>query len=153
MGKIVVGIDGSEASQAALHWAAHEANLRGVELDVVVVWRIPVYTGPGFDVSWVDPDAMAAGATAVADAALDSVRDEVGGVAARSVLLRGHTGRRLVEQAADADLLVIGSRGLGGFTGALAGSVSSYCVHHNSACPTVVVPSEHHDIEGDRPDD
>lgn len=140
MGTIVVGIDGSEGSLAALRWAADEARLRHARLEVVVSWQYPALsTIPAFGV--LPPaDEMSEEAKRGLTALL---RDE--GLAddpdleVVEAVVQGSAGSALLDAAADADLLVVGSRGHGGVAGLLLGSVSLQCVTH-AACPVVVVP-------------
>lgn len=138
--RVVVGIDGSPASALALAWAARYAKAVGARLRAVLAWHYPAAIGP-----------------APAGAAPRSVRDEVQvakqeeldkAVAAtlgeqpyvevESKVVYGHASQALIEESADADLLVVGSRGHGEFTGMLLGSVSMQCVTH-AACPVTVV--------------
>jgi nucleotide-binding universal stress UspA family protein len=142
MGRIVVGVDGSAGSRAALRWAHAEAELRACPLEVVTVWQFPVMTSlPAFGA--VPPPEDLSGA---AEASLQEVlRDE--SVASSTTepvtatVAEGAAAAALLEVAADADLLVVGSRGHGGFTGLLLGSVSQQCTMHGP-CPVVVVHAE-----------
>jgi nucleotide-binding universal stress UspA family protein len=134
---IVVGIDGSDSSKAALRWAGRQAELTGADLRAVMTWHVP---------------AMAYGAAAPMPSNLDFERptrdilntsiDEVLGdnppfkVSARVV--ESPAAQGLLAAAESAELLVVGSRGHGAFTGMLLGSVSEHCVAHAS-CPVVVV--------------
>ncbi len=142
-GRIVVGVDGSAASRAALHWAAREARLRGAHLEVVHAWELPalVVAGDGgAGVPVIAPGELE-------QAAEDLVRREAAAITAAQCLevtasiVRGHPAHALIEAARGADLLVVGSRGHGGFVGMLMGSVSNHVVHH-AGCPVVVVRSE-----------
>jgi nucleotide-binding universal stress UspA family protein len=137
--RIVVGVDGSSEARAALEWAVEEARVRGAELDAVHVWTYPPLTYmTGLVPARVFPrDELAAAARELLDAACDAV--DVHGVRLDRILEEGPPAAQLVEAAKGADLLVVGSRGHGGFAGLLLGSVSSYCVHH-APCPVVVVP-------------
>jgi nucleotide-binding universal stress UspA family protein len=142
MRKIVVGVDGSDGSRAALRWAHAEAVLRGCPLDVVTVWQYPVMTSlPAFGA--VPPPEDLSGA---ADASLEAIlRDEgvatTDAVPVTATVAEGSAAGALLAAADDADLLVVGTRGHGGFAGLLLGSVSRQCTAH-SPCPVVVVPSE-----------
>jgi nucleotide-binding universal stress UspA family protein len=139
-GLIVAGIDGSEPSMAALAWAAREAQLRGDQLLVVQTWHLPVPAGP-YALQLDDHDeAELAQATIdiahharaqVVDPVLDPARVEVR-------VLRGAAAPALIDAAHGADLLVVGSRGHGGFTSLLLGSVGQECAQH-APCPVVVV--------------
>jgi nucleotide-binding universal stress UspA family protein len=152
LSRVLVGVDGSPGSARALRWAAGEARLRGAELHVVHVWRLPLYAVPdpgGLVVSSLGDLDREVEATLERRAreVLDGVVAELGretggelGVALRSELRRGDPARELVEAAAGADLLVVGSRGLGGFEGLLLGSVSQKVLQH-APCPAAVVPA------------
>jgi nucleotide-binding universal stress UspA family protein len=142
MRKIVVGIDGSDGSRAALRWAHAEAELRRCPLEVVTAWQFPVMTSlPAFG-AVPPPDDLSGEAQASLEAIL---RDEgvasTDGVPVTATVAEGSATAALLAAAADADLLVVGSRGHGGFTGLLLGSVSQQCTSH-SPCPVVVVHAE-----------
>lgn len=150
MGTIVVGVDGSEGSLAALRFAIEEAKIRGAEVKAVNAWHVPpaVYGG-GWAPTGVDLDEF----RKLAEAALQRTLEEVGagtsGASVTAILREGQPADVLCAEASNADdLLVVGSRGLGGFRGLLLGSVSQQAVHH-SACPVVVVP--HHQAEDEPP--
>lgn len=139
-GRIVVGIDGSEGSEAALRWALEEARRRASRLDVVHVWHIP-HAG---EVSGLVIVEMSERVEQQARELLRSVVErnvgEDPGVEVVPMVTEGRTAAALLDAARDADVLVVGSRGRGGFKSLLLGSVSSACVHHTT-CPVVVVPS------------
>ncbi|MGW7444059.1 universal stress protein [Kitasatospora sp. NPDC054795] len=134
--RIVVGVDGSTTSRSALAWAARQAGLTGDSVDAVIAWQYPVGYGapsaavPDFDVAG---NARQALAEAVAEAAAEAPQVEI-----RQHVVQGHPAAVLLRAADNADLLVVGNRGHGGFTEALLGSVSQHCVHH-AHCPVVVV--------------
>ena len=135
-GAVVVGVDGSEGSLAALRWARCEAFARGSGLDVIHAWDA------GFSTELA---AIAVGVTEEierdARATLHSAVELTAGVgteAPTEVLVHDFPERALLEAANDATLLVVGSRGRGGFTSLLLGSVSRSCVHR-AGCPVVVV--------------
>jgi nucleotide-binding universal stress UspA family protein len=141
MSTIVVGVDGSEGSLSALRFAIEEARIRGAEVKAVNAWHVPpaVYGG-GWAPAGVDFDEF----RKLAEAALDKTLEDVGaresGVSVTAILREGQPADVLCAEAPNRDdLLVVGSRGLGGFRGLLLGSVSQQAVHH-SACPVVVVP-------------
>ena len=142
MGKIVVGVDGSAGSRAALRWAHTEAVLRACPLEVVTVWQFPVMTSlPAFGA--IPPPEDLSGA---AESSLQEILQEEGvastdAVAVTATVAEGSAAAALLAVAADADLLVVGSRGHGGFTGLLLGSVSQQCTMHGP-CPVVVVHAE-----------
>jgi nucleotide-binding universal stress UspA family protein len=140
--RIVVGVDGSETSRAALRWAAQEARAHDSELHVVHAWDMPAAaSGVGLtsarpSTSATEPYHQAAQqlVSAVVEGELGSqsptnVRPSIGRGSAASVLL---------EAAKGADLLVVGSRGHGGFAGLLLGSVSAKMANH-APCPVVIV--------------
>lgn len=140
-GRIVVGLDGSPGSLAALAWAGREARLRGATLEVVVAWTypMPVLLFP------VAPDpptvkTLRKEAQEMAEHALTTVADDVAGVSTERRVVEGTPAEVLLGRLVEADLLVVGSRGLGGFRGLLLGSVSQQCVLHATR-PVVVVPA------------
>jgi nucleotide-binding universal stress UspA family protein len=133
---IVVGVDGSEPSRGALTWALRQAELTGARLVAVTCWEYPVSFG------WAPPYPLDFNPDNDARAMLDALVDEaVAGsphVEVERVVAEGHPARILLDAAKNADLLVLGTRGHGGFAGLLLGSVSEHCVAH-AACPVVVV--------------
>lgn len=139
-GKIVVGVDGSEGSMAALRVAVEEARRRGAVLRVVAAYELPSYwalpSGPPISLTRQDVSDDALRATqAVVDQVLagDPAPPKVDVVA-----VPGPAAKALVEAARDADLLVVGHRGLGGFGSMLLGSVGMSCVLHAPCTVTVV---------------
>lgn len=137
-GRIVVGIDGSDNAKQALRWAAKQAGYTGASLDVVGAWEYPATYG------WVAVPDVNLDLAGYTQKALDeAVADVYGGDSAASVstrVIQGHAAEVLVEASKGAELLVVGSRGYGGFADALLGSVSTYCVHHAHGAVTVVRP-------------
>lgn len=134
--RIVVGLDGSEPSRHALHWAAHQAELTGSSLQVVMTWSIPTSLGwpTGYPEDF-DPEQETSGALRAV------VAEELGEdppCAVEMVVEESHPGPALVAAARDSDLLVVGSRGHGAFAGMILGSVSEYCAAH-SPVPVVIV--------------
>lgn len=142
MERIVVGVDGSEAAQAALTFAVEEARIRGARVDAVMAWHEP-YVAPTMTTVAADPAVYHEGAQATLDRAVEALGGG-GDVEIERRVLRGNPAGALLEAAEGAVLLVVGSRGRGGFTGLLLGSVSQQVVHH-ARCPVVVVP--HHDAD------
>ncbi|MHB8592874.1 MAG: universal stress protein [Acidimicrobiales bacterium] len=138
--RIVVGVDGSDSSKEALRWAARQAKLTGAALEVVVTWEYPTSFG------WAPPYPadldLAADARHELDEDVASVLGEHPGIEVRTAVVEGHPAPTLLKMAATADLLVVGSRGHGGFAGLLLGSVGEYCVTH-ATCPVVVVRHPH----------
>lgn len=141
MAEIVVGVDGSEHSVDALRWAAREAQLRSATLKVVASFATPIMS-TGYEMAVPDPSDLAAASNTMLGAAIDTIREEGGleGVAVVTEALEGHAGEQLIRLSADAELLVVGARGHGGFLGLLMGSVTTYVVNH-ALCPVVVVRS------------
>jgi nucleotide-binding universal stress UspA family protein len=140
---IVVGIDGSPGARDALDFALQEARLRGANVRVVAAWDVPggaVYAetrGLG------DPELpRRLEQNARDDAARALEHADVNGVELSTVVREGSPSHVLLEEAGDADLLVVGSRGLGGFRGLLLGSVGQQCAHH-TPCPLIIVPHRH----------
>ena len=134
-GKIVIGVDGSAGSQQALRWAARQARLTGEELHAVSVWDYPTGALVLEDIDWFGITSKT-----LDDAVTTSLHPDEADRVQRSVL-RGYPARVLLDTAADADLLVVGSRGRGGMVGMLLGSVSQHVVTH-ARCPVVVVRAE-----------
>jgi nucleotide-binding universal stress UspA family protein len=134
---IVVGVDGSVPSKAALAWAIKQARLTGAVVEAVIAWEFPLldYGSPVAVVQDVDFEKIAAGALA---AAIAEVAGPDEPVTIRSTVVRGNAARALLDASAAGELLVVGSRGRGGFVGALLGSVGQHCVHH-ATCPVVVI--------------
>lgn len=139
---IVVGVDGSKESHHALTWAQSEAAVHGGELHVVHAWA--PYTAVSEVAVMATPinDELyeKAAHEVLAEALAGLPPDPSGSVALTSATVRGYPSSVLLEEAGDADLLVVGGRGRGGFTGLLLGSVSQQCVHH-ALRPVAVVPS------------
>ena len=145
MGTVVVGVDGSDGSVQALRFALEEARIRGAALKAVNAWHIPpaVY-GAGWAPASVDLDEYRKLAEAALQKSLEDVGVAASGVTVTPVLEEGQPADVLCAEAENADLLVVGSRGLGGFRGLLLGSVSQQCAHH-APCPVVVVPAPRSD--------
>jgi nucleotide-binding universal stress UspA family protein len=142
MGKIVVGVDGSPGSRAALRWAHKEAQLRRTALEAVTVWQFPVMTSlPAFG-AMPPPEDLSQEAGESLLAILDE--EEVSSTAevpVTTVVTEGAAAPALLDASEGADLLVVGSRGHGGFSGLLLGSVSQQCATHGR-CPVVVVHAD-----------
>jgi nucleotide-binding universal stress UspA family protein len=139
-GRIVVGIDGSEDGRHALDWAAAEARVRDARLTVVHAWLPPQpISSFGPMIAPIDVSEFEVSARAILDAELDALPRDVG-VPVESVLARGYAPAMLLREAEGADLLVVGSRGRGGFKGLLVGSVSQHCATHAVSPVAVVRP-------------
>jgi nucleotide-binding universal stress UspA family protein len=141
MAGIIVGVDGSSHSQRALEWAMKEAAVRETPLTAMTVHeQIRGYFG-GM-VEFPDDHILAEKARQVVQAEIDSVAKGLGGSAPASVTVRVASGsvvEELVNAAKDADMLVVGSRGAGGFSRLVMGSVCSL-VTQQATCPVVVIP-------------
>lgn len=139
-GTIVVGIDGSDASLVALRWALAEAALREAEVKAVYAWSYP-YVGEltGMSMAMVDRSELEADAKAVLTEAVGRLQPGDLTAPLHEVVGEGSPAFVLTEAAKGADLLVVGTRGRGGFTGLLLGSVSQQVTQH-APCPVVVIP-------------
>jgi nucleotide-binding universal stress UspA family protein len=157
MGEIVIGVDGSEASHRAVRWALDEA--RGRDLGAVAVHayrRTPVRNPYAAAYPYVPGDTIPVvteydrrmqeeqdahdrqHAESIIQHALDEAGWGVDGPPVRRLALARDAAKTLVEMSEHAELLVVGSRGRGGFTGLLLGSVSQHCAHH-ARCPVVII--------------
>ena len=138
--RIVAGVDGSPSSLAALQWAIRQAALTGGSVTAVLAWQYPAtITGYGWaPIAVVEPgdhEEMAQKALTEAVAAVDTRGCDV---QISQWVQQGNPAQVLIDAAAGADLLVVGSRGHGGFAELLLGSVSMHCVHH-APCPVTVI--------------
>jgi nucleotide-binding universal stress UspA family protein len=139
--QIVVGVDGSKASRAALSWAYDEATHHSASLTVISTWHPPAMPmsppygsiPPEGYVSQPKRDALDLLQKLVAD-----LEERNPPVDVRTAIEEGNPAEVLIEHSKEADLMVVGSRGHGGFAGMLLGSVSQHLVAH-SECPVVVV--------------
>ena len=144
MNGIVVGVDASEGSRRALEWAAKEAHLRAAPLTVVLAWQWSTALYP--DAGWATATTeLIEDLEKIAEERLDDVCTAVApaleGLEVKRALVEGPPVSSLVEAAQGAELLVVGTRGHGGFAGLLLGSVSQQLAHH-SPCPIVIVPPQ-----------
>jgi nucleotide-binding universal stress UspA family protein len=141
---IVVGVDGSAESNKALRWAIEEARLRNTTVRAIYAWEYPPVLGggdpflggPAERPLLIDPQelrVLAEARLAVAVAEATSDPDVV-----KQEAVQGHPAESLLEAAKGAELLVVGSRGHGGFAGLLLGSVSYACAQH-AGCPVVII--------------
>jgi nucleotide-binding universal stress UspA family protein len=136
MGRIVVGIDGSESSYRALEWAAREAKIRDATLYLVHSWQFsPAAPDPAGGIRHIDIEGVA---KKIVDDAIATLDEES---AVETEIANDSAGRALVRASRGADLVVVGARGLGGFRGLLLGSVSQLVAHH-AHCPIVIVPNQ-----------
>lgn len=187
--RVVVGVDGSPGSLAALRWALREARAHGVKLHAVFAWQFhrswgelglgtmfPLNMGAGSEISRNFPptgaevqrveageplppeaedgghrDAQAAADNLVDRAVAHAFESEAGGpeVPITHAAIEGHAAKVLLETVTPNDVLVVGSRGHGEFTGALLGSIGHHVVSH-AICPVVVVPDPERVASGAR---
>lgn len=138
--RIVVGVDGSASSRAALRWAVRQARLTGATVDAVIAWQIPLMLQ---NYSWApvyleEARDFAEDARKRIDAVIGEEVSPADGPLVRSQVVHGHPAQVLLAAAAGADLLVIGSRGHGSFADALLGSTGQHCVHH-AHCPVLIM--------------
>jgi len=133
---IVIGMDGSESSRQALHWAVAQAKVTGATLEAVMAWAPPLPWGrtPTFPAGQ-DPEEETRKLLAEE---VESVLGPHGAHEIQETVVQGQPAPALIAASRNADLLVVGSRGHGAFSGTLLGSVSRHCVT-NATCPVVVV--------------
>ena len=130
---IVVGVDGSPGSTRALDWAAAEAERCRARLTVVGAWEFGGFAGAVVDTP---------GARGAVDGAMERVAERHPGLAVDERLSEDPAAYALIEASAGADLLVVGSRGLGGFRGLLLGSVGQHCLTHAPCSVAIIRPAE-----------
>ena len=142
MNLVVVGVDESDGAKAALAFAHEEARLRNATLRAVHAWQFGYIGYTGFEGAVPalggDIAELRAAAVAALDATVRAVLPDPGGVEIEQRVVEGTAGAVLVDESSRADLLVVGSRGHGGFAQLLLGSVGQQCAHH-AACPVVIV--------------
>lgn len=142
MQRIVVGVDGSENSRRALEWAIEEAKIRRAQLTVVSAWQIPnVVLSSTVATAAYDTGVWKGAATETLDTMLQAVDSHDLSAGLDRQVVEGPPAKVLLDVAKGADLIVVGSRGRGGFSGLLLGSVSQQVAHH-ADCPVVIVPHE-----------
>ena len=137
MERIVVGVDGSPGSSSALLWAVDEARRRNAVVSAIYAWHQP-FVGGYAELGEIDLGDYSAEAEGVLKSAVAAV--DTTGVAVEAEVVAGRPSQVLVERSKGAALLVVGSRGRGGFSGLLLGSVSQQVAHH-APCPVVIVPA------------
>jgi nucleotide-binding universal stress UspA family protein len=145
----VAGVDGSPSSLAALRWAVRQAALTGASVQAVIAWQYPA---PVSGYGWAPVAVLEVAdyeeiAEKVVTEAISTAVDPGSDVRVTTVVREGNPTQVLIAAAVGADLLVVGSRGHGGFAGALLGSVSQHCVHH-APCPVAVIRDGKADAEG-----
>jgi nucleotide-binding universal stress UspA family protein len=137
-GRIVVGVDDSDGARRALRWALEEGRLRHAGVDVVHAWQPPYFVPSPFAGLPIDPEIVEKHARAVLDRMVDGEDTRHQPEPVERILVRGAAAPAILGTAPGADLVVLGSRGLGGFKGLLLGSVTHHVAHH-IRCPLVVV--------------
>jgi nucleotide-binding universal stress UspA family protein len=137
---VVVGVDGSPPSTSALTWAARYADAIGASLRAVLAWHYPTAAGlppighaPEPVTSQVEQSRYE-----ILDKAIESACRDLPAMQVDREVVYGHPAQALIDESRGADLLVVGSKGRGGFTGMLLGSISAHCVAH-ALCPVTVV--------------
>jgi nucleotide-binding universal stress UspA family protein len=140
---IIVGIDGSAHSLNAYRWALDESRRREAELTAVFAWETPLIGIPGA----FDREELEQSAQKFLNEQLDAQPMETGGITVHRVVAQGDPSASLIEacKQSDAEMLVLGSRGRGGFAGLLLGSVGQECAA-NAPCPVLICKAN-----GDRP--
>jgi nucleotide-binding universal stress UspA family protein len=131
--RIVVGVDGSPESDKAVAWAVGQAHCVGGNLELVSAWTYPTSYGVSITSTGFDPEGEANAVIAKAVANVDLPLGRI-----TTLVVNESAAPALVKQTAGAALLVVGSRGHGGFENLLLGSVSTHCVHH-AHCSVVVI--------------
>ena len=137
MSRITVGVDGSPEARAALLFALEEAQLRGAGVEAVLAYSPLPYLAD--DVVLRQEEITEGQAEELLRKEVEPAAAGFPGISVTTRAVVGPPARTLIEMSEDSDLLVVGSRGRGGFSGLLLGSVSQQCVHH-ATCPVVVVP-------------
>jgi nucleotide-binding universal stress UspA family protein len=138
--RIVVGVDGSAQSRRALGWAAQEAKLRGAHLSVIHAYTLP-HLGAEQSLTTEAITRIQREAQDLIENEVDQLGELAAGIELSCAAAEGAPTQLLLDAAEEADLLVVGSRGRGGFKALLLGSVSQQCAHH-ATCPVVIVPPE-----------
>lgn len=144
MSGIVVGIDGSHNSSHALQWAMSEAALRNADLTVITVNSVPASYWSGRPVELAGDAERVDEIRKAAQESVDKAAAELDDKRPKSVrvlAISGFPAKTLIDTSGGADLMVVGSRGGGGFGSLFLGSISSQVVHH-AKCPVVVVPAD-----------
>ena len=136
---IVVGVDGSPSSIRALEWAIDQAVLTQASVEAVTAWHFPnsygVPLADGTNYADLAREALTKAIVTARNARPDGPAADV---KIRTWIAEGHAAQILLDRSAEASLLVVGSRGHGGFAEALLGSVSQHVVHH-APCPVVII--------------
>jgi nucleotide-binding universal stress UspA family protein len=139
-GRIVVGIDGSPSSERALRWAVDRAAVTGQVVEAVIAWNSPLSSGlpVNYGAAQIGAVDWEGNARLVLRESLGQVLSDEEAAQVRTRVVEGHPARVLLDAAAGADQVVVGSRGHGGFAGMLLGSVSQHLIAH-APCPVTVI--------------
>ncbi len=138
--RVVVAVDGSDVARRALAWALDEGRARQAEVEVVNAWHPPYVGAYPYDPAALDLDLFEQGARDLVAKTLEG--QDVSGLPAppKVTVMADAAAKAVIDAAEGAELVVVGSRGRGGFAGLLLGSVSQQVTHH-APCPVVVVPA------------
>jgi nucleotide-binding universal stress UspA family protein len=141
--RIVVGVDGSPSSRAALRWAVRQAGLTGASVEAITAWQSPTLVALGTPFAEAEPSAgddarIRTAAENVMRAAVAEATAESAGVAVRAEIGEGSPAQFLLDAAKGASMVVVGSRGHGGIAGTLLGSVGQTLAQH-SPCPVLII--------------
>ncbi|GLB62202.1 hypothetical protein NCCP2495_00800 [Dietzia sp. NCCP-2495] len=134
---VVVGVDGGPDSLRALQWAAEYATAVDAPLVALTAYQLPNIYGPYAMAGWEGSSELESSAREMLAHAVRSALGDDASV--KSAVLQGHAAKSLIAASRDARLVVVGSRGRGGFRGMVLGSVSQHVVPH-AHCPVVVLP-------------
>ncbi|MCC5953452.1 MAG: universal stress protein [Acidimicrobiia bacterium] len=143
MDKVIVGVDGSLASRAAVRWAAREAQAHGVPLVAIEAWEFSPLVFAA-DVPVQIDDLRSTVTTHLEETVADVLGDDFADVSVERKIVEEAPVPALLGEAGPDDVIVVGSRGRGGFSGLLLGSVSQQLAQH-APCPVVIVRATHED--------
>lgn len=135
--RVIVGVDGSPHADRALSWGCRRAESCGDEVRAVCAWSVGTSGEDWTPQPGVQPEGQRY-AEQILREAVERARTVHPAVKVETAVVEGNPGQVLVDMSADADLVVVGSRGRGEVSGLLLGSVSQHCVH-NARCPVTVV--------------
>jgi nucleotide-binding universal stress UspA family protein len=141
MGRILVGVDGSGGSRRALQWAIDEAVLRGADIDVLHAYRTEYIYYVDFPAAHALPRLdVEAQAQVVVNEVLESVDNPKGVTIDIEYVNSGNPAGEMIDRSGDYEMIVLGSRGLGGIAGLLLGSVTHKVTQH-ARCPVTIIPA------------
>jgi len=138
--RIVVAVDGSDTAQRALAWALDEARARAARVTAVHAWHPAYVSGYPYTEPVFEPDEFERASRQVVAAAIEAADSSGLAAPVEQRSARGGAAAAILDAAAGADLIVMGSRGLGGFKGLLLGSVTAQVTHHAEATVVVIPP-------------